>query len=70
MKLTIHILLDPRAGFKQVHCTEIYIWIGNNTGIQNFMDCLEIFSTYLPHFPPMKGEVFKELSSTESYYLV
>jgi hypothetical protein len=36
--------------------------IGKNTGIQVFMYRLEILSTYLPLFPPMKGEVLKELS--------
>jgi hypothetical protein len=62
MKLTIHVLKDPRAGFKQVSYIERYIWICKNTGIWNFMDRLDIFSTYLPLFPPMMGEVLKELS--------
>jgi hypothetical protein len=30
MKLTIHVLNDPRAGLKQVHCIERYLWIGKN----------------------------------------
>jgi hypothetical protein len=29
------------------------------------MDCLDILSTYLPLFPPMKGEVLKELSDRQ-----
>jgi hypothetical protein len=29
------------------------------------MDRLDILSTYLPLFPPMKGEVFKELSDNQ-----
>jgi hypothetical protein len=61
MKLTIHVLKDPRAGFKQACYIEHYLWIGKNTGIQNFMDRLDILSTYLPLFPPMKGELLKEL---------
>jgi hypothetical protein len=45
MKLTIHFLKDPRAGFKQVRYMECFLWIGNNTGIRNFMDRLDILST-------------------------
>jgi hypothetical protein len=62
MKLTIHILKDPRAGFKQIRYMERFLWIGKNTGIRVFMDRLDILLTYLPLFPPMKGEVLKELS--------
>jgi hypothetical protein len=65
MKLTIHFLKDPRAGFKQVHCIEHYLWIGKNTNIQNFMDRLDILSTYQPLFPPTKGEVLKELRDSQ-----
>jgi hypothetical protein len=45
MKLTIHVLKDPRGGFKQVRYIERYLWIGKNTGIRNFMDRLDILST-------------------------
>jgi hypothetical protein len=62
MKLTIHVLKDPRAGFKQVRYKTRYLFIGNNTGIRVSMDRLDILSTYLPLFPPRKGEVLKELS--------
>jgi hypothetical protein len=65
MKLTIHVLKDPRAGFKQVRYIKNYLWIGKNTGIHNFMDRLDILSTYLPLFPPLKGEVLKELSDRQ-----
>jgi hypothetical protein len=65
MKLTIHTLKDPRAGFKQVRYMERYLCIGKNTGIRVFMDRLDILSTYLPLFPPMKGEVLKELSDNQ-----
>jgi hypothetical protein len=40
---------------------ERFLWIGKNTGIRIFMDRIDILSTYLPLFPPMKGEVLKEL---------
>jgi hypothetical protein len=65
MKLTIHVLKDPRAGFKQVRYMEHNIWIGKNTDIRVYMDRLDILSTYLPIFPPMKGEVIKELSDNQ-----
>jgi hypothetical protein len=62
MKLTIHVLKDPRDGFKQERYIEPYLWIGKNTGIRNFIYRLDILSTYLPIFPPMKGELLNELS--------
>jgi hypothetical protein len=65
MKLTIHVLKDPRAGFKQVRYMERHLFIGKNTGVRVFMDRLDILSIYLPLFPPMKGEVLKELSDSQ-----
>jgi hypothetical protein len=65
MKLTMHVLKDPQAGFKQVRYLERFLWIGNNNGIQFFMDHLDILSTYLPLFPPMKVEVLKEISGRQ-----
>jgi hypothetical protein len=65
MKLTIHVLKDPRSGFKQVRYMERFLWIGKNSGIRVFMDRLDILSAYLPLFPPMKGEVLKELSDNK-----
>jgi hypothetical protein len=44
---------------------ERFLWIGKNTGVRVFMDHLDILSTYLPLFPPMKGEVLKELSDNK-----
>jgi hypothetical protein len=65
MKLTIHVLKDPRSGFKQVIYMERFLWIGKNTGSRVFMDRLDILSTYLPLFPPMKGEVLKDRSDRQ-----
>jgi hypothetical protein len=70
MKLTIHFLKDPWAGFKQIRYMERFLWIGKNTGIRVFMDRLDILSTYLPLFPPMKGEVLKELSDNQKYTIL
>jgi hypothetical protein len=48
-----------------LHRTVNFLWRGKNTGIWNFMDRLDIRSTYLPLFPPMKGEVLKEFSDRQ-----
>jgi hypothetical protein len=63
--LTIQVLKDRRAGFKQVRYIESYRLIGKNTGIWNFIDRFDILLSYLPLFPPMKGEVLKELSDIQ-----
>jgi hypothetical protein len=65
MKLTIHFLMDPRAGFKQVRYMERHLFIGKNIGVCVFIDRLDIVSTYLPLFPPMKGELLKEISDRQ-----
>jgi hypothetical protein len=65
MKLTIHVLEDPRAGFKQTRYMEHHLFIGKTTGVHVFMDRLDILSIYLPLFPPMKGELLKELSDSQ-----
>jgi hypothetical protein len=65
MKLTIHVLKDPQAGFKQIRYMERFLFIGKHTSIQLFMDRLNILSTYLPLFPPRKGEVLKDLSDNK-----
>jgi hypothetical protein len=65
MKLTIHVLKDPRAGFKQVRYMERHLFIGKNTGVRVFIDRLDILSTYLPLFPRIKGELLKELSDSQ-----
>jgi hypothetical protein len=44
---------------------ERHLFIGKNTGVRVFMDWLDILSTYLPLFPPMKGELLKELSDSQ-----
>jgi hypothetical protein len=70
MKLTTHVLKDPRAGFKQERYIERFLWICKNTGFRNFMDRLVILLTYLPLFPPMKGEVLNELSDQQKSTIV
>jgi hypothetical protein len=65
MKLTIHVLQDTHAGFKKIRYTERFLFIGKHTGIRVFMNRLDILLTYLPLFPPMKGELMKELSDNK-----
>jgi hypothetical protein len=65
MRLTVHVLKDPRGGFKQVRYMERHLFIGKNTGARVFMDRLDILSTYLPLFPPIKGELLKELNDSQ-----
>jgi hypothetical protein len=45
IKLTIHVLKDPRAGFKKIRYIKLFLWIGKNNGIRIFMDSLDILST-------------------------
>jgi hypothetical protein len=65
MKLKIHVLKDPRSGFKQIRYMERHLFIGKNTGVCVFIDRLDILSTYLPLFPPMKVKLLKELSDSQ-----
>jgi hypothetical protein len=65
MKLAIHVLKDPRSGLKKIRYIERFLFIGKDTGIRVFMDRLNILSTYLPLFPPMKSEVLKEISDNQ-----
>jgi hypothetical protein len=62
MKLTIHALKDPGAGIKQIRYLERYLWIGKQTGVLHFMDCLDILSTYPPLFPPARNTLLSELT--------
>jgi hypothetical protein len=64
MKL-IHVLKDPRAGFKTIRYVERFLFIVKHTSIQVFMHHLNTLSTYMPLFPPMKGELLKELSDNQ-----
>jgi hypothetical protein len=59
------VLKDPGAGFKQRRYIESYFLIGKQTCIRNSMDRLDILSTYLPLFPPLRGEVMIELTDSQ-----
>jgi hypothetical protein len=44
---------------------ECYLWIGKQTGILDFMDRLDILSTYLSLFPPLGYKVMLELTDSQ-----
>jgi hypothetical protein len=48
MALTVHVLKDPRAGFKQKSYMECYLFIGNHStggGVRAFLDRIDVLST-------------------------
>jgi hypothetical protein len=54
MALTLHVLKDPQAGFKQKRYMERNLFIGNHStggGVKAFLDRIDVLSTYLPFFP-------------------
>jgi hypothetical protein len=65
MKLTIQVLTDPIAGFKQRRFMERYLWIGTPKWVRNFMDRVDIISTCLPLSPPHRNELMSELTDIQ-----
>jgi hypothetical protein len=56
MALTLHVLKDPPAVFKQKRYMERNLFIGNHStggGVRAFMDRIDVLSTYLPLFLPI-----------------
>jgi hypothetical protein len=56
MALTVHVLKDPRAGFKHKRYMERNLFIGNHStggGVRAFLDRIDVLSTYLPLFPAL-----------------
>jgi hypothetical protein len=54
MALTVHVLKDPRSGFKQKRYMERHLFIGNHStggGVRVFLDRINVLLTYLPLFP-------------------
>jgi hypothetical protein len=48
MALTVHVLKDPRAGFKQKRYMERNLFIGNHStggGVRAFLDQIDVLST-------------------------
>jgi hypothetical protein len=51
MALTVHVLKDPRAGFKQKRYMEGHMFIGKHStvgGVRAFLDRIDVLSTYFP----------------------
>jgi hypothetical protein len=65
MALTVRVLKDPRAGFKQKRYVERDLFIGNRStggGVRAFLDRIDVLSTYLPLFPPILNVTYQELT--------
>jgi hypothetical protein len=68
MALTVHVLKDPRPGFKQKRYMERNLFIGNHStggGVRALLDRIDVLSTYLPLFPPILNVTYQELTNQE-----
>jgi hypothetical protein len=65
MKLTVHVLKDAHAGFEQKRYIEHNLCIEKKTGVRNFMDRINILSTYIPLFLPIRNECISKLTDPE-----
>jgi hypothetical protein len=73
MALTVHVLKDPRAGFKQKRCMERNLFIGNHStggGVRAFLDRIDVSSTYLPLFLPILNVTYQELTNQEKQLML
>jgi hypothetical protein len=68
MALTVHVLKDHLAEFKQKRYMEQNLFIGNHSisrGVRAFLDRIDVLSTYLPLFPPIFNVTYQELKNQE-----
>jgi hypothetical protein len=73
MAQTVHVLKDPRAGFKQKSYMERNLFIGNNStggGVRSFLDRIDVLSTYLPLFPPILNVTYQDLTTQEKQLML
>jgi hypothetical protein len=73
MTLTVHVLKDCRAGFKQKRYMECNLFIGNHSiggGVRAFLDRIDVLSTYLPLFPPILNVTYQELTNQEKQLML
>jgi hypothetical protein len=71
MSLTVHVLKDPRAGFKHKRYMERNIFIGNHStggGVMAFLDRIDVLSTCLPLFPPILNVTYQDLTKLKKTY--
>jgi hypothetical protein len=73
MALTVHVLKDPRAGFKQKRYMERNLFIRNHStggGVRAFLDQIDVLPTYLPLFPPILNVTYQELTNQEKQLML
>jgi hypothetical protein len=73
MALTVHVLKDPRAGFKQKRYMERNLFIGNHStggGVRAFLERIDVLSTYLPLFPHILNMTYQELTNQEKQLML
>jgi hypothetical protein len=73
MALTVHVLKDPRAEFKQKRYMEHNLFIRNHStggGVRAFLDRIDVLSTYLPLFPPILNVTYQELTNQEKQLML
>jgi hypothetical protein len=73
MALTVHVLKDPRVGFKQKRYIERNLFIGNHSthgGVRDSLDRIDVVSTYLPLFPPIFNVTYQELTNQEKQLML
>jgi hypothetical protein len=69
----VHVLKDPRAGFKQRDYMEQNIFIGSHYiggGVRAFLDHIDVLSNYLPLFPPILNVIYQELINQENQLML
>jgi hypothetical protein len=69
----VHVLKDSRAGFKQKRYMERNMFIGNQStggGVRDFLDRIDVLSTYLPLFPPILNVPYQELTNQENQLIL
>jgi hypothetical protein len=73
MALTVHVLKDPRAGFKQKCYMERNLFIRNHLtggGVRASLDRIDVLSTCLPLFPPIFNVTYQELKNQEKQLML
>jgi hypothetical protein len=73
MAITVHVLKDPRAGFKQKRYMELNLSIGNHStggGVRAFLDRIDILSTYLTLFPLILNVTYQEVTNQEKQLML
>jgi hypothetical protein len=73
MALAVHVLKDPREGFKNKHYMERNLFIGNHStsgGVRAFLDRIDVLSTYLLLFPPILNVTYQELTNQEKQLMI